>query len=83
VLGDLAADAGLVCRAQKQLPEELTEEQVRGRQMPSHWIVMARSAADLGSLASDSRWHAVEPRPNARIWTDDYSNILSVLKKFY
>jgi hypothetical protein len=83
VLGDLAADAGLVCRAQKQLPEELTEDQVRGRQMPSHWVVMARSAADLGSLASDGRWHAVEPRPNARIWTDDYSNILSVLKKFF
>jgi hypothetical protein len=45
----------------------------------SHWIVMSRTAADLAPLAADSRWTALTPRPGTPLWTDDFSNILSVL----
>jgi len=45
----------------------------------SHWIVMARHAADLGSLTSDARWQALAAASTTPLWTDDFSNILSVL----
>ena len=45
----------------------------------SHWIVMARNAADLAPLSADSRWSRLAPKPGTPLWTDDFSNILSVL----
>jgi hypothetical protein len=44
---------------------------------PSVWIVMARNDSMLGTIASDSRWRRVE---GDIVWTDDFSNILSLLK---
>ena len=44
---------------------------------PSVWVVMARNDAALGSIASDSRWTRVQ---GDIVWTDDFSNILSLLK---
>ena len=47
VLGDLARDAGLACRAQ----EEPSTERGRPRgKIPSHWVAMARSEAQLGAI---------------------------------
>ena len=45
----------------------------------SEWMVMARSASDLGSLAIDPRWIIPVIPPSTPLWTDDFSNILSVL----
>ncbi len=47
--------------------------------LPSHWVAMARSAADLGRLPGDRRWHACRPDDGARTWTDDYSNVLGAI----
>jgi len=44
---------------------------------PSVWVVMAHKDADLGSIANDSRWSRVQ---GDIVWTDDFSNILSLLK---
>lgn len=50
----------------------------------SHWLVMARSEADLAGLTIDvSRpggWQPVQADDRAKVWTDDYSNLLSVIK---
>ncbi len=47
----------------------------------SHWVVLARNPDDLQSLAAnDARWLALEGDPARRVWTDDYSNIVSVFK---
>jgi hypothetical protein len=46
----------------------------------SEWVVMARGAQELEPLLSDHRWKPLAPQPGARVWTDDFSNILSVLK---
>lgn len=46
---------------------------------PSHWIVMARSQAALGVLTTDKRWSSLLPAASTPLWTDDFSNILSVL----
>jgi hypothetical protein len=47
--------------------------------LSSEWMVMARSATDLGSLATDARWSTPAIPPSTPLWTDDFSNILSVL----
>jgi len=44
---------------------------------PSVWVAMARNDAALGSLANDSRWTRLK---GDTVWTDDFSNILSLLK---
>jgi hypothetical protein len=48
-------------------------------QFSSEWLVMARSAADLGALAADPRWRTPAIPQSTPLWTDDFSNILSVL----
>ena len=45
----------------------------------SHWIAMARNARDLGALPSDARWAPLVASAATPLWTDDFSNILSVL----
>ena len=46
----------------------------------SEWVALARTEADLGSLATDRRWTTLEPEPGTRIWSDDFSDVLSVLR---
>jgi hypothetical protein len=43
-------------------------------------MVMARSRADLGPLANDPRWVTTNVPAGTRVWTDDYSNLLRVIK---
>lgn len=76
VLGNLARDAGAVCRVQRHKPTDAQDE--RGYAL-SKWAVIARSPADLGRLAADPRWHPCEERPGDRPWTDDYSDLVSVI----
>jgi spermidine synthase len=45
----------------------------------SLWIVMARRRADLGRLDGDPRWTTPMAPPSAPLWTDDFSNVLSVI----
>src|SRR5690242_8606182 len=58
---------------------DLTEPQLNGRD-PSHWIVLARKAADYGSLANDSYVRPLTGSGGRNVWTDDFSNIISVFK---
>jgi spermidine synthase len=46
---------------------------------PSEWVVAGRGEADLGSLATDPRWERLNASGH-RVWSDDFSDILSVLK---
>lgn len=43
----------------------------------SLWVVMARNDAALGGIANDLTWEKLQ---GDVVWTDDFSNILSVLK---
>src|SRR5918994_955291 len=71
VLGNVAQDAGLACRAQNDV-----EEGPPGK-FTSHWVVMARDDGDLGSMAANGRWQSCQLDPDTAVWTDDYSNLLS------
>src|SRR5689334_10606628 len=71
LLSGLSRRAGLVAFIRKDL-----EHNVVGR-YPSIWVLMARNESALGSIVSDDRWRRVE---GDMVWTDDFSNILSLLK---
>jgi hypothetical protein len=76
VLGNLAVSEGLIGVAQSD--KTLSDEEKARRKTPSVWAVLARQRDDLGPLADHAQWHALVPRPGMAVWTDDFSNILSV-----
>ncbi|MBL0869963.1 MAG: fused MFS/spermidine synthase [Phycisphaerales bacterium] len=69
-------------------------EQNRATKSASHWVVLARSMDDLKPLTSmtreeraafsprnpDAMWRPLVGREGFRPWTDDYSNLLSVIE---
>jgi spermidine synthase len=77
VVGDLARDLGLAAMAQEDEPRPAEIEEGKSH---SHWVVLARSEEDFGRLTRNSRWLPLEARGDARVWTDDFSNILSVFR---
>jgi hypothetical protein len=75
VLATLAADRGLAARWQFYRPGP-NEQGVSA----SEWAIFARNDRDFGPIATDPRWQNL-PAPNGRpVWTDDYANILSVIR---
>ena len=74
----LAYDADLVCLMDHDDP--IPQAQKDAGKFPSEWLVMARSRRDLGVLATDTRWKPVTVQPGAKVWTDDYSNLVSIIK---
>lgn len=77
IIADLAADAGALAWLQTDQPVRAELEAYRSA---SDWIAITRRPSDLGPLASDSRWRPLRARPDARPWTDDFSNILGALR---
>jgi hypothetical protein len=78
VLARLAADAGVAAyvpgpRLDLQLDERLAA-------LPSSWVAVARDAARLAPLAADEGWIPMPAPAPGRLWTDDFSNILSAIK---
>ncbi|MGH7321971.1 MAG: spermidine synthase [Candidatus Rokuibacteriota bacterium] len=71
VLGNLARDAGLLGLVRHDT-EISDTDRARGR-MPSRWVVLARRPIHLAPLAADARWRTATYRPDARVWTDDFS----------
>ena len=47
---------------------------------PSEWIVMAQQSPAFDTLAQNYRWRRLEAQPETPAWTDDFSNILGVLR---
>jgi spermidine synthase len=74
VLGDLARDRGLTCYSEF----DATTDGIPGK-FASHWVVMARKPADLGSVPDDERWQTCATK-GGDVWTDDFSNLLSTLE---
>ncbi|MFZ5449379.1 MAG: spermidine synthase [Thermodesulfobacteriota bacterium] len=78
VLGSLAREAGLVALVRNDLKIDM--EELNQRKRPSTWVVLARSPENFGTLVQDQRWQPLPVRPGEALWTDDFSNILSVFK---
>lgn len=83
-LGNLARDAKLTAYIGND--SFLTQAQIDSGKLPSIWVVMAHQTGDLSPLLASNtatfRWQPPPDRPNARLWTDDYSNLLGIMKSF-
>jgi hypothetical protein len=78
VVGALARDAGLSGRIRNH--DLANEIQNKTFEYGSDWVLLAKHPEDLGVTLTDSRWRGLEAAPLNKIWTDDYSNLLSVIK---
>jgi SAM-dependent methyltransferase len=73
VLGNLADDLGLDALWCQDSEDSETWKYA------SEWVALARKPEDLGTLVGKSDWTSVPRNPKVGVWTDDYSNLLSVL----
>jgi hypothetical protein len=80
VLAALADARGLAARV--QLDQPTARQQAEGRSA-SEWFLMARDARDFASLSADPRWQTPRAPEGGRVWTDDFSDILGVLKPIW
>lgn len=78
VLGNLARDAGLVCLFRDD--RGVSQAEIQRGKFPSRWAVMARRENDLTRLAGDARWKWLSGQPGTPVWSDDFSNILGIIK---
>jgi hypothetical protein len=74
VVGALAQDTGLVGLVQRD------EALKKLGKASSDWVVLARKPADLGGLARDARWKLLSGGRHVAVWTDDFSNVLGVVR---
>jgi hypothetical protein len=59
---------------------KLSDREIAEGKQPSSWVIMARQERALGSLAADTRWQPLTGAAKGTLWTDNYSNILQVLR---
>ena len=78
-VGNLAHDARLLALGQREAGTSKEDAGPAGK-APSHWVVLARRQEDFGALRDDGRWRALPPRPDRRLWTDDFSSMLEVIR---
>jgi hypothetical protein len=75
VVADLARARNLACLGF----DDTARNQTSGKE-PSQWVVMSRRPEDVATLATDPRWQTLEGRPERQVWSDDFSNIVSIFK---
>lgn len=46
----------------------------------SRWVALARSPATLAALVRQPLWRVLAPSADVKVWTDDFSDVLSVLR---
>jgi hypothetical protein len=75
-VADLAADQGLMGRFQLFAGQPPEESLISS----SEWALLARSENDLAAVAVDPRWQTLPRASGSRVWSDDYVDILSVIR---
>src|SRR5262249_3508227 len=75
VVANLAEDAGLV-----GMVGDDDDESYRGKTR-SHWVMLARKTEDFRKLPPNPEmWGPLYPNPQAPLWTDDFSNLISIFR---
>ncbi|MFQ5680316.1 MAG: hypothetical protein ACE5HP_12765, partial [Gemmatimonadota bacterium] len=78
VLGGILEELGVTGLAQSHSPSSAERQRFV---FASKWVVTSRSREALERLRQrDPRWQDLDSPKRLRVWTDDYSNILRVLK---
>jgi hypothetical protein len=75
VLANLAADLGLAALYQEGGYDE------RPSTLGCKWMLLARRPEHLRCGSDSPDWKPPQADPRLRVWTDDYSNVLSVFRK--
>jgi spermidine synthase len=70
-------DAGLMAVEQTY---QVDAAEMRNGKSASEWIVASSDSDAIRLLFADPRWHALPRQQRLRVWTDDYSNVLGVLR---
>jgi hypothetical protein len=78
VLANLAQSLGLAGWIRNDTA--VSPQEIADGKFASQWVVLARRPADVASLASDPRWQPLHPRPSIGIWTDDYSDLVGIVR---
>jgi hypothetical protein len=73
VVADLARSRNLVCISLL----DTRPSQADGRD-PSHWVVLTRNDAESAPFLNEPFAHVLAGNPERQVWTDDFSNILSI-----
>ncbi len=76
VVAAVAREAGLVGLVRNQ--SAITDEQTADGAAESDWIILTRRA-DVVQQFRVGEWRDLEGRPDIRAWTDEFSNVQSVL----
>jgi len=76
LVSSLVIDRGLVAFSRFDEAGELRKE---GKSSANH-LVAARSLEDLGPIAANPNWKRVTRPADFQLWTDDYSNLLSLIR---
>ena len=71
-----AADLGLAARVQHYKGNAKHD----AGDIASSVVMLARSPEAFGAMADDPRWQALES-DGGRVWTDDYANLISIMKR--
>jgi hypothetical protein len=77
MLGALVRQEGL--HALAFLDNDIPPEDAAKGRLGSHWVMIARDPGPLARLQGTSGWRPPSVNAHVKPWTDDYSNILSVL----
>jgi hypothetical protein len=75
ILADLAESRNLICIGF----DDLKPSPLEGKD-PSQWVVMARSPTEISNLSINSQWKRLVGSKGARVWSDDFSNIVRAIK---
>jgi hypothetical protein len=78
VLDRLGSSLNLIDLVRNDAPA--TQAEREDGKVPSRWVVMSRRRDVLAELLSDPRWKLLDGRSAGDLWTDDYSNILRVIR---
>src|SRR5256885_1324404 len=77
VVGGIAHANGLMSRVNNRAARD--DEEDAKYIFTSTVVISAREEKDFGELLDDKDWQPIEPDPNQRIWTDDYSNVVGAI----
>lgn len=78
VLTALALDARLPGVVGEEVSLSAAEREAQFT--PSRWVVLGALARDLAPLARRPEWQVLSSSSTARLWTDDYSDVLGVFR---
>jgi spermidine synthase len=78
LLGNLAAELGLDCFSKDDFIDGKTAR--NPGKFSSQYVVMGRKDSFVGRLKEYPHWHILPVRPDIKVWTDRYSNIVKLLK---